>query len=399
MFRPALLPMLLLVTIPWAHALSDDEFAVCVDALGDKARAAGIDNNVIREATTGLNLQERVLELDRRQPEFLQTFWQYLDIRVSANRIRNGRAMLDKHRSLLNRVHREFGVPPAYLVALWGLETNFGSYFGNMPVLDSLATLACDPRRSEFFTSEFIEALKIVQGGHIKLTAMEGSWAGAMGHTQFMPSTFNAYAVDYDGNGRIDLWNSLADAFASSAHYLRSMGWNSGQRWGREVRVPDDFGWELAGLETRKHLREWAELGIRRADGGELPIADMEASLLLPAGYRGPAFLVYDNFRVIMRWNTSISYAIAVGHLADRIAGRGELQAQPPTQEVALSREQVKEMQRLLNELGYDSGKPDGIAGRMTRRAVRHYQMAAGLPADGHPDPALLGNLRSRARD
>ncbi|MEX0732709.1 MAG: lytic murein transglycosylase [Aquisalimonadaceae bacterium] len=371
-----------------------DDFQACIGELRDTARQTGITEDTINIGLADIVQQTRVLELDSRQPEFFQTFWQYMDVRVTDDRIQRGRQLLEEHRTLLDRVHRDFGVRPNYLVAFWGLETNFGAYFGKMPVLDSLATLACDPRRSRYFTSELMEALRILDAGHIPRDDMLGSWAGAMGHTQFMPSTFNAHAIDYDDDGRIDLWSSLPDAFASSARYLSDMGWRDGERWGREVRVPDDFRWNLAGLDNARPLEEWADLGIRRADGGTLPVADMDAALVLPAGHRGPAFLVYNNFRKIMRWNTSISYALAVGHLADRIAGMGTLHASAPNDERALLREEIEEIQGVLNALGHDSGTPDGMVGRLTRQAIRDYQQGNDLPADGYPDVTLLERLR-----
>jgi len=391
--HPLLFPVTALVLAFPAAGLANDDFNACVQGLQQTATEAGIGNATLHLAD--LKQQTRVLELDKSQPEFFQTFWQYLDTRVSERRIERGRELLEENRALLERVEKEFGVRPQYLVALWGLETNFGSFFGRMPVIDSLATLACDPRRSAYFTSELLEALRILEAGHIKRDAMEGSWAGAMGHTQFMPSTFNAYAIDYDNSGRIDLWNSLPDAFGSSARYLRAMGWEPDQRWGREVSLPGDFAWDLAGMNTRKSLEEWADEGVLQADGGALPVMPgMRASLLLPAGHKGPAFLVYDNFRHIMRWNASTSYALAVGHLADRIAGMGPLVATKPSDERPLRREEVEEIQATLNRLGYESGPPDGVVGPMTRQAVRGYQLERSLPADGYPDVFLLNRLR-----
>ncbi len=389
------LVLLITIGLPLTATASLDEtaFDACVDALRTHAVEQGVDQATVESGLRGLELQTRVLELDRSQPEFLQTFGQYLETRVTERRIERGRELLREHEELLRRIHARYGVQPHYLVALWGLETNFGSYFGTMPVLDSLATLACDRRRSDYFTGELVEALRILEQGHIEPDAMRGSWAGAMGHTQFMPSTFTRYAVDGSGSGRIDLWNDLDDVFASSANYLSSIGWRDGERWGREVQLPAEFDWALANGRERRPVNEWAELGIRAADGSALPRSDIEASLLLPAGHRGPAFLVYNNFRQIMRWNTSTSYALAVGHLADRINGMGRLHTAPPDEEPLL-REEVKEMQERLNALGFDSGTPDGIAGRMTRAALREFQLSRDLPADGHPDQAMLRALR-----
>ncbi len=374
-------------------SLDQPAFQACLEDLRTQAVDQGIDRGTVDAAFAGLELQERVLELDRSQPEFLQTFGQYLGTRVTDSRVERGRELLREHAALLEQIHATYGVQPHYLVALWGLETNFGSYFGTMPVLDSLATLACDQRRSDYFTGELVEALRILDAGHIDQDSMRGSWAGAMGHTQFMPSTFTRYAVDGSGNGRIDLWNDLEDVFASSANYLARIGWRDGERWGREVRIPDGFDWSQADGRERRSVRAWADKGVRAADGTPLPDSDIEAALIVPAGHQGPAFLVYNNFRQIMRWNTSTSYALAVGHLADRIAGMGTLHTQPPD-ETALRREEVKEMQQRLNALGFDSGRPDGIAGRMTRSALREFQLSRDLPADGHPNQAMLQALR-----
>ena len=382
------LPAVLLVTSGVAEA----GFDACRERLEGEARDAGITSSTALAAIADVEHRERIIELDRSQPEFVQTFQDYLDQRVTRGRVERGRELLEDHEDLLSRVHRDFGVPPAYVLAFWGMETNFGNHFGRVPVLDALATLACDERRSSFFTSEFLNALRIVDAGDMAPEDMRGSWAGAMGHMQFMPSTFTAHAVDYDGSGRTDVWNSLEDAFGSAGNYLRDIGWKPGERWGREVRLPEGFDYGLASMDTRKSLAAWNAHGVRTAGGNALPQADMQGSIILPAGHDGPAFLVYDNFRVIMRWNRSVSYAIAVGHLADRIAGLGRLQAD--WDEEALSIDEVKEIQERLNALGHDSGKPDGLPGPQTRAAIRIFQRETERPADGHPDHALLEALR-----
>lgn len=376
---------------------ADAAFDACRDRLRDEAREAGITSEAAMQAVAGVERRERIIELDRRQPEFVQTFQDYLERRVTDDRVERGRNLLREHSALLARVHRDFGVPPAYLVAFWGLETNFGDHFGRVPVLDALATLACDQRRSAFFTNEFLEALRIVDVGAMEPDGMEGSWAGAMGHMQFMPSTYGAHALDYDDSGRVDIWNSLADAFGSAGNYLASMGWAAGERWGREVQLPDGFAYEQARLDVRRPVTAWAERGVRSADGGALPRSAMEGSIVLPAGHDGPAFVVYDNFRVILRWNRSISYALAVGHLADRIRGLPGLRTD--WEERALSREEIRSIQSALNELGLDSGEPDGVPGPRTRAAIRAFQADVGRPADGHADRGLLEAVREAARD
>lgn len=366
------------------------DFSACLESLEDRARRAGIDESIVREVVPGLQRQERVISLDRKQPEFLQTFSDYLSLRVTPERVARGRALLEQHRAFLLDLQAEYGVPAQYLVAFWGLETNYGSYLGRMPTLDSLATLACDRRRSNFFSSEFVAALQLMQRESLQPSDMQGSWAGAVGHTQFMPSSYLRYAVDGDGDGRVDLWRSERDALASGANYLQSLGWKSGLRWGREVQVPGDFPFQLAGQrDLRLPLAEWASHGVARSGGGALPEVDVNAALLVPAGHRGPAFLVYANFDVIMRWNRSELYAIAVGHLADRIAGAGRLRAGTGNQE-ALRKADIELAQRTLNALGYGAGPVDGVLGSATRGALREFQLANNMVADGYPNPSTL---------
>ena len=391
--HPIVLGSLLLLT--WQIAQSQPEgFRQCLDELRGQARAAGISEATLQTALDSVTYQPQVIALDRRQPEFVQTFWQYLNARVNERRVETGRALLARHQSLLHRIHREFSVRPEYLVSLWGLETNFGSHTGKMPIIDSLATLACDPRRSRFFSRELIEALRILEGSAIDRSRMLGSWAGAMGQMQFMPSTYTRHAIDYDNSGRPDLWRSLPDVFASSAHYLAGVGWQDGQRWGREVRLPAGFRYELASLQTQKPVEAWQRLGVRTADNQPLPPARMQGSVLLPAGAEGPAFLVYRNFRALMRWNSSTFYALSAGHLADRIAGLPPLRAEPPPQTQGLHRDDIREIQSRLKALGFEAGELDGMVGPQTRNAIRRYQAARDRPADGYPDRELLQVLR-----
>ena len=365
------------------------DFDQCLAELGETAVRAGVSRETATAVVAGVEQIERVIELDRKQPEFTTTFADYLNRRVNESRIQQGRELLKTHRDLLNRVTRETGVPGPYLLAFWGLETNFGSYFGKMSVPGSLATLACDERRSEFFTRQWVAALQIIDEGAIPAEQMEGSWAGAMGHVQFMPTVFLEHAVDADGDGRRDLWNSLPDALMSAGHFLDSMGWNGDYRWGREVLLPGNFDYRLSdGRELP--LARWREMGITDAFGRPLAQDDIEASLLVPAGHRGPAFLVYQNFDVIMGWNRSEFYAIAVGHLADRIAGAGGLQVPPPEDLPALSRQQILDLQQALASRGYDPGPIDGILGSGTRSAIREFQKANDLVADGYPGTPVL---------
>lgn len=370
-----------------------EAFAACRAGLMQAARQRGVADRLVDGALAEVEYQPRVIELDRAQPEFRQSFAAYLRARVTASRVATGRLMLASYPELLERLTRDYGVPGRYLVAFWGLETNFGGFLGGMPTLDVLATLACDERRSGFFTEELMIALELMQEESLDAATLRGSWAGAMGHTQFMPSTWQRHAVDGDGDGRIDLWNSIPDALASAANYLAALGWKRGERWGREVRLPEGFPYERTGLDHRRPLSHWRELGVRTAAGADLPAADIEAAVLVPMGHRGPAFLVYPNFDAIVAWNRSQSYAIAVGHLADRIAGGGTLAADLPDIDRAPSAQTIRDLQSRLIELGFDPGEPDGLMGPATRSALRDWQAKEGLVADGYPDERTVERL------
>ncbi|WP_241461132.1 lytic murein transglycosylase [Shewanella mangrovi] len=367
-----------------------DEFPQCLQSFAEQAKSQGVSDDTIKTHLANLKVVKRVIELDRRQPEFTSTFAGYFDQRVTDWRVNKGRQLLEEHRQFLNSLTKQYGIPAQYLLAFWGMETNFGGYKGKMPVLDSLATLACDHRRSKFFTKELITALQLSQKYQFPAEKMQGSWAGAMGHTQFMPSAYASYAVDADGDGKADLWSSTEDALASAANFLQHLGWQRSQRWGREVLLPDGFDYTQIGQS--KPLVEWQHLGLKEANGHRLPVADMRATLILPAGHQGPAFIGYDNFEVIKRWNRSDFYAISVGHLADRIIGAGKLAKAPPQQQ-RRSREQIKVLQQKLNELGFDAGKPDGILGSNSRKSLRAFQASKGLIPDGFPDDATFNAL------
>ncbi len=381
-----------LLAIPVAQANPADDFNQCVADLKTKAVSAGVSEKVAEDVLSQVSYLDRVIELDRKQPEFTTTFADYLNRRVNTSRIEQGRKLLQEHGELLSRVSEQTGVPPAYLLSFWGLETNYGSYFGKMSVPSSLATLACDPRRSRYFTGELIAALQIIEEGAIAPESMEGSWAGAMGHVQFMPSIFLRYAVDADGDGRRDLWNSLPDALMSAGNFLNNLGWDSDYRWGREVILPSGFDYAHASGKKRP-LAEWNKMGITDVFGQPLTGEDIAAALVVPAGHRGPAFLAYHNFNIIMGWNRSEFYAIAVGHLADRIAGAGGLKNPPPEDTPALSRDTIQQLQATLTDQGFQPGTPDGIMGPATRNAIRNFQSANKLTADGYPDKTLLDAL------
>ena len=299
-----------------------ESFAEWREGVRSEALDLGISAAIFDTAFADVEPIPRVIELDRSQPEVTLTFDQYVERVVPESRVAKGRKLLAEHRELLEPIGRKYGVPPRFIVALWGIETNFGQYLGGFPVIASLATLAYDGRRSAYFRQELLHALRILEDGHITPEAMMGSWAGAMGQSQFMPSSFVNYAVDHDGDGKRDIWGTQGDVFASAANYLAQAGWRAGETWGRRVALPPGFDHALTGLEVKKTLTEWQALGLRRADGSDLPQADISGSVVLPGGEGGPAFLVYNNYRTIMRWNRSFYFATSVGLLADGIGRR-----------------------------------------------------------------------------
>ncbi len=381
---------------PILAVAQDADFAQCLSGLQNRARSENLSMHVVDEVLANLKQQPRVIELDRSQPEFTQTFADYFYQRVTAERIERGQELLHQYEPFLTDLTGKYGVPGRYLVAFWGLETNFGSYLGKMPTLDVLATLACDERRSEFFTNELMQALALLERESLSPAEMRGSWAGAMGHTQFMPSAYWRYATDGDGDGQANLWRSKRDALASSANFLVNLGWQKGERWGREIILPEEFPYAKTGLNNSQPLAVWRDLGVRFANGNPVPEIDLEASVLVPAGHSGPAFLVYPNFHVILRWNRSEYYALAVGLLADRIIGAGPLVRPPAKDETALSRTAVVNMQRQLNHLGFDAGEIDGVLGSMTQSALREFQASNGMIADGYPDRTTLCALSAK---
>lgn len=360
-----------------------------------EARGRGVDQAILDAALGHVEPLAKVLELDQRQPEFTDTFLNYLDRRVTPERVKEGRRLMRKYGKLLKRVSRQYGIPANVLVAFWGLETHYGKFLGTHPVPAALATLAYDNRRAAFFRTQLLDALDILQAGNIAPPDMKGSWAGAMGHVQFMPSTYRAYAVDGDGDGRKDIWNSLPDAFSSAANYLNELGWRGGERWGREIRLPRDFDWSLAVPEVSKSVAAWRDLGVTQADGAPLPrLVNISGAILLPQGHAGPAFMVYRNFDAILTWNRSINYALAVGLLADRLVGLPPLQNGRDADNRPIPREEALAMQENLTRLGLYPGRADGVLGSGTKAAIRGYQRQAGLPVDGHPSLGLLEHLR-----
>ncbi len=334
---------------------------------------------------------EDVLENDRAQPEFTRTFAGYYPTRVNDRRVSRGRELLDQHEQLLISIQHDTGVPPHYVLAFWGLETNYGGYLGNYSVPDSLATLACDSRRSDYFSGELMNALRIIERGDVAAADMKGSWAGAMGNVQFMPSAYLKHAVDADGDGKRDLWGSTTDALASAGRFLEALGWQRGLRWGREVSLPEDFDFSRVGESQPLHV--WTEMGVTSTAGAALPPLENEAKILLPAGHDGPAFITYHNFNVIMGWNRSEYYALTVGRLADRIAGAGRLARAIPDGPKKWPLATVRRLQEVLAERGFAPGSADGFFGPATRKALAAFQASLGQVADGYPHPATLDAL------
>jgi len=380
------------VSPSWAQG--NAAFSDWLTGVRQEALARGIRAEIFDAALSNAIPIERVIEFDRRQPEFLDTFWNYLDRRVTPGRIEAGRARLREHAALFAEIESRYRVPARFLVAFWGLETNYGGHLGGFSVPRALATLAFEGRRGEFFRAELLRALEILEAGHVAPGAMVGSWAGAMGQMQFMPSTFVHHAVDGDGDGRIDLWESVPDAMASAGNFLRALGWRESEPWGREVRLSAGFDVRHSGLDVKKDLAEWATLGVTQADGKPLPKADLRAALILPQGHAGPAFLVYRNFEIILSWNRSIHYALTVGHLADRLVGLPPLTSGRGADNRRMSVAQGVELQIRLARLGYDPGEADGVMGARTRAAIRAYQIDRGLPGDGFASIDLLERLR-----
>lgn len=376
-----------------AHAQTD--FNTWLAAFRQDAAAHGISADTLDAALTGLTPVERVIELDSRQPEFLSTFSDYLGKRVTAARVARGQARLVEQTALLDAVEQKYGVPKSVLVAFWGLETNFGANMGTLNIPASLATLAWEGRRSGFFRSQLLDALRIIDAGHVAAIDMNGSWAGAMGHMQFMPSTFRAYAVDGDGDARIDLWQSLPDAISSAANYLARAGWRAGEPVAIEVRLPTGFDWRQARVAHRLPVAEWAARGVQAMNGSALPSVAGRAAIVLPQGWQGPAFMVFDNFDVVMQWNRSVNYALSVAQLAHQIAG-GDAPVTPSDESGSLTTAQMKALQTALNELGFDAGTADGLPGPRTQTALRRYQVKYQLPADGYPAPSVLADVERR---
>lgn len=376
-----------------AHA--DDAFRDCLSSLRTEASEHGVKPATFDRHTRGLAPDLAVIALLDHQPEFRTPIWDYLAGLVDDERVADGQAMLKRWAGTLERISAKYNVEPETIVAIWGVESNFGRTFGKRPVVTSLATLSCIGRRQGFFRGELYTTLKILQDGHIRPEELVGSWAGAFGHTQFMPSTFERLAVDFDGDGRRDLIGSIPDALASTANYLRRANWRTGEPWGYEVRLPAGLDVGQAGRRNKQPLSAWAALGVRKADGSPLPASQASAGLLLPAGADGPAFVVLRNFDALFSYNAAESYALAIAHLSDRLRGGSAFTTPWPTDDPGLSRAERREVQELLIEQGHDIGEVDGMIGTNTRRVIQAIQPDLGLEADGRAGRKLLDALRS----
>ena len=375
-------------------ARAEPDFNAWLTGVAQSAQEKGVSAQTLA-ALDGLSVDPEVLRLASRQPEYVKPPWAYLETMVSQTRLTKGLALLEEHKTLFDRLEAGFGVDRHLLMAIWGIETNFGTYQGKMHVLRSLATLGHQGgRRMAFGRQQLIAALEIIEAGDVAAETMMGSWAGAMGQTQFIPTTYLGYAVDFTGDGKRDIWASRDDALGSAANYLKVSGWRPGIRWGYEVTAPVGFDYAQADFGTTKSLAEWRQLGVRGVKR-RIPASDEQAAYFLPAGYRGPGFLITGNFRAILRYNTAPAYALAAGVLSDKLAGGQGVMTAWPLSERPLHPGELKTLQAGLTEAGFPTGGADGVMGRQTRQAIRDFQLSKGLLPDGHATPGLLKLLEN----
>lgn len=393
--------LLLAGVVAQAHGQTQSEFESCLVRLQPAAQKSGVEPASYRRFTQGTQADFTVLEKLDYQPEFRLAIWDYLAGLVDDERVADGKANLISHAEVLRRVEAAYGVDPATVVAVWGVESDYGRITGKYPLVQALGTLSCFGRRQGYFQGEFFAALRILQRGDVAPERLNGSWAGAFGHTQFMPATYERLAVDFDGDGRRDLVDNSADALASTANFLRRGSWQSGQPWGFEVRLPAGFDASLAGRKNKRALSEWAERGVLAVDGQPLARPGLAASdrtgILIPAGLRGPAFLVTRNFDVIYGYNAAESYALAIAHLADRLRGGGPFATPWPTDDPGLSRAERRELQTLLAGRGHDIGAIDGALGEKSRAAIKVEQARLGQDATGRGGQKILRALRAES--
>ena len=381
-----------------AASASPADFDAWLEGFRSEAAAAGISAGVLDEALTGLTVNPRVYELNDNQPEFSRGIWDYLDRAVSATRVQNGRTKYLENQKLLTLIENAYGVDAEIVAAIWGLESSYGAIMGDYDAIQALATLAFEGRRTGYGRSQLIGALKIIQHGYAARSQLKGSWAGAMGHTQFIPTTYLSYAIDHDGDGKRDIWANLGDVFASTANYLSVSGYQANDPWGVEVRLPSGFDYALADSDIKKAVVEWGAGGVEPIRGASLMERfdpNMRGRLIIPAGARGPAFIVFGNFEAILKYNRSTAYALAVSLLSEEIAGRsGAIVGVWPREDRPLSLDERKALQQALKDRGFDPGPVDGIIGAGTKRALRAWQAQSGLPADGYASAAVLEALK-----
>lgn len=403
----SLLAMAGLLTIPVSGfaadgGVSESQFQGCLNNLRGDAIAAGVSGQAFDRYTSNLDPDMSVVEKLNYQPEFSTPIWDYLSGLVDQERVDLGRRKMTQHADVLRRIQAQYGVEPAAVVAVWGVESNFGDISGKYSLVQALGTLSCYGRRQGYFRTELYAALRILQAGHISEDRLRGSWAGAFGHTQFMPSTFERLAVDFDGNGRRDIVDSVPDALASTANFLKKSGWQTGMPWGFEVRLPDGFNSSGESRRNKHTLASWQQRGLTRVDGSPLVQGNLSsgsmAGLLAPAGSSGPVFLVFKNFDAFYSYNAAESYALAIAHLSDRLRGAGPLVTPWPTDDPGTSRAERRQIQQYLLAKGYDIGEPDGLIGDKTRQAIRQEQARLGLPQTGRGGQRILQVLRQNAQ-
>ena len=392
MFKTIIISSYFLVVSFSAQAVDSQDFSAWLREFKQEAKAENISAKTIKATFKHAKYLPRVIVLDRGQPEFITPFLSYIDKRVTPSKIAHGRAMLEQHETLLNKVEVQYGVPKQILVSFWGLETGYGENKGTFGLPSSLMTLAYEGRRAEFFRHQLLDAMRIVDAGHNNVAGLRGSWAGAMGHMQFMPSTLLKHGVDADGDGRINIWSSLPDAFSSAANYLAKTGWRKDEPAILQVKIPDNFEYSLAQLNTRKSTAEWTKLGILPLADSDFPTLENTA-ILLPQGWQGPAFMVFSNFDVIMDWNRSVNYAISVALLANQFVADKPIVIGDVVEDEALSFNQMWALQAKLNILGFDCGAPDGFPGLQTQAAIRQYQATKNLQQDGYASYSLYQQL------
>jgi membrane-bound lytic murein transglycosylase B len=374
------------------QAFDSEDFSTWLSEFKAEAKAEHISTKTIKITFKNAKYLPQVIVFDRAQPEFISPFLIYVEKRVTPSQIALGRAMLQQHEALLNQIEAQYNVPKNVLVAFWGLETSYGANKGNYGLPSALMTLAYEGRRAEFFRGQLLDTMRIVDAGHNNVAGMRGSWAGAMGHLQFMPSTLLKHGVDADGDGRINIWTSLPDVFASAANYLAKTGWHKDEPAAIEVKLPENFDYSLAHYNHRKSAAEWMKLDVWDMENKALPSLE-NAAIVLPQGYKGPAFMVFSNFDVIMDWNRSVNYALSVAHLANQFVGDKPIVAGADAEQDSLSFNQMWALQARLNELGFKCGMPDGFPGLKTQAAIRQYQATKNLAQDGYASPSLYQQL------